>query len=47
MEGDGTLLGGLMVVSKEKGIVFYYAEKEFGDHADKNDVLEAAKKIAM
>eukprot|EP00794_Sanderia_malayensis_P012863 gene12863-14188_t len=46
MEGEGRILGGLAAVSKEKGIVYFYAEKEFGDHADKEDVQEAARKIA-
>ena len=46
MEGEGRILGGLFVVNKEKGIVFHYAEKEFGDHADIKDVLDAAKRVA-
>ena len=46
MDGEGRILGGLVVVSKEKGVVYYYAEKEFGDHADIKEVLKAAREVA-
>ena len=44
-EGEGRILGRLLVVSKQKGIVFQYDEKEFGDHADLKDVLDAAQQL--
>ena len=46
MKGEGRILGRLLVVSEKKGIVFQYDEKEFGDHADLKDVLDAARKLA-
>lgn len=44
-EGEGRILGRLLVVSKDKGIVFQYDEKEFGDHASLKDVLDAAQLV--
>ena len=46
-EGEGRILGRLLVLSERKGIVFQYDEKEFGDHADLKDVLDAAKQLAI
>lgn len=46
MEGEGRILGRVIVVSERKGIAFQYDEKEFGDHADVNEVLNAAKQLA-
>ena len=46
-EGEGRILGRLLVVSERKGIVFQYDEKEFGDHADLQDVLIAAKQLTV
>ena len=47
MEGDGTLLGSTLVVGpRDQGILFEYHSKEFGDHAEVADVLEAVKKIS-
>ena len=46
-EGDGTLLGSTLVIGPgDRGILFEYRSAEFGDHADLEDVLEAAKQIA-
>ena len=44
-KGEGRILGRLLVVSERQGIVFQYDEKEFGDHADVKDVLDAARQL--
>jgi len=44
MEGEGRLLGGLLVVGPgDQGVIFEYKEEVWGDHADLKDVLEACK----
>lgn len=46
MDGEGRLLGGLFVIGPgEQGILYEYRESEFGDHAPKEEVLAAIKKI--
>jgi len=46
MEGEGRLLGGLLVIGPgDKGVVFEHREEVWGDHADPNKVLEAVKKL--
>ena len=44
MEGDGLMMGGLMVVSGAKGIVYASYETTFGDAPSDTDVLAAAGK---
>ena len=40
-------LGGTIVIGPgDQGILFEYHSMEFGDHADRNDILEAVKKIS-
>jgi hypothetical protein len=44
--GDGTILGGLVVVTtKGTSVPFAFQEKAFGDAADVQDVLGAAAKL--
>jgi hypothetical protein len=45
MRGEGTILGGLLIVSKEKGVVYSYAEKTFGDHAPIQEVATALQSL--
>ena len=47
MKGDGLLLGATLVIGKgeKPDIIYQHLSKEFGDHADPQTVLEAAKKI--
>lgn len=46
MEGDGTLLGGSLVVGPgEQGVLFEYHSVEFGDHAPHEDIVEAVSRI--
>lgn len=45
MRGEGTILGGLVIVSKEKGVVYSYAEKTFGDHAPISEVAQALQSL--
>jgi len=46
MEGEGRLLGGLIVVGpNDQGVLFEYREEVWGDHAKLEDVLAACKKI--
>jgi len=45
MKGDGLVGGGLMVI-KGNEVLYAYQEKNFGDHAPTEDVLDAAKKAA-
>ena len=46
MKGEGRLLGGVLVVGPgETGVVYDYREKEFGDHAPVEEVVEAVEKI--
>ena len=48
MEGDGTLLGGTLVVGpRDQGILFQYQAKEFGDHAPLHDIATAVDNIAV
>ena len=47
LKGDGTILGSTLVIGPgDQGILFEYRSAEFGDHADPEDVLSAAKKIS-
>jgi hypothetical protein len=47
LEGDGMVLGGILVVKQgEGGPVFMHIESTFGDHADVQQILEAARKAA-
>ena len=39
--GEGRLLGGLLIVSPEKGVIYEQREEWFGDHADVDEVLKA------
>ena len=45
LKGDGTLLGGVFVVSPNE-VLYEHREKFFGDHANITDVLAAAEKIS-
>ena len=46
-EGDGTLLGGTLVMGTlQEGILFQYQAREFGDHAPLDDIEAAVGKIA-
>ena len=48
MRGEGRLLGGVFVIGPaDQGILFQHEEKEFGDHADLKDILEAVKNIKL
>ena len=42
--GEGTILGGLLIVSS-RGIEYEYAEKVWGDHAPIADVLKVVEKF--
>eukprot|EP00658_Telonema_sp_P-2_P060591 TRINITY_DN4947_c0_g1_i1.p3 TRINITY_DN4947_c0_g1~~TRINITY_DN4947_c0_g1_i1.p3 ORF type:complete len:123 (+),score=24.67 TRINITY_DN4947_c0_g1_i1:341-709(+) len=44
LEGDGMTLGGVLLVSKD-GIAFEHLESEFGDRADPEDVVQAAREL--
>lgn len=48
MKGNGLLLGATLVIGKgdNPAIIYQYLAKEFGDHADPQLVLKAAKEIA-
>ncbi|KAI9018935.1 hypothetical protein DFJ74DRAFT_675324 [Hyaloraphidium curvatum] len=46
MKGEGFILGGIGVYDKDKGVVYSYAEKEFGDHAPLEDLLAAVRSVA-
>lgn len=47
MNGEGFILGGVFVIGPgDQGILLEHQEKEFGDHVNIGDVLEAVKKIA-
>jgi len=46
VQGEGRLLGGLFVLAPDqKGIVFEYREKEFGDHAKHDDIMNVVKSL--
>eukprot|EP00731_Ephydatia_muelleri_P010614 Em0005g1200a len=48
LKGDGTILGSTLVIGPvDQGILFEYRSAEFGDHADPEDVLAAAKQICI
>lgn len=47
MKGDGFTLGGIMLVTPEKGIVFSHSESEPGDRAPIDEVLKACEKVAV
>lgn len=48
MNGEGRLMGGVFVIGPgDQGILFQHQEKEFGDHANLDDVLAAVKKIEV
>ena len=41
-------MGGLFVIGAgDQGVLFEYREKEWGDHADLKDVVEAVEKIKI
>lgn len=40
MKGEGIILGGVLVISKEKGVVFQY-EEETGDPVPVEEIVEA------
>jgi hypothetical protein len=44
MEGDGLTMGGLMVVSGAKGVVYAAYETTFGDAPSDDDILAAAER---
>ncbi|ORZ34769.1 hypothetical protein BCR44DRAFT_132011 [Catenaria anguillulae PL171] len=45
-KGDGTILGGLVLMAPgDGGVVYEYAEREFGDHAPLEVVLEKCKEL--
>lgn len=42
------LITGVFVIGPtDEGILFQHEEKEFGDHADLKDILEAVKNIKL
>ncbi len=46
LKGDGTLLGGTMVIGTgDQGILFQHQSREFGDRADLDQILAAVQKI--
>jgi len=46
MEGEGRLLGGVLVVGpNDMGILFEHREEVWGDHADVSEVVAAVKRI--
>ena len=46
IKGDGTLLGGMLVVGpSDQGIVYQYQASEFGDHAPLSDIVTAIDKL--
>ena len=47
LKGDGLLLGATLVIGEgeKPDIIYQHLSKEFGDNADPQTVLEAAKKI--
>lgn len=46
LEGEGRILGGVFVIgSGQQGILFEHREKEFGDFANTQEVVEAMMKI--
>jgi len=46
MEGEGRLLGGLLVIGPgDTGVLFEHREEVWGDHADREKVLEACKSL--
>eukprot|EP01119_Soliformovum_irregulare_P014419 TRINITY_DN3945_c0_g1_i1.p1 TRINITY_DN3945_c0_g1~~TRINITY_DN3945_c0_g1_i1.p1 ORF type:complete len:192 (+),score=46.00 TRINITY_DN3945_c0_g1_i1:151-726(+) len=43
--GEGFLLGGLLVIGKgNSGVIYEHREKEWGNHAPLEDILEAARR---
>ena len=47
-DGEGRILGGLFVIGAGKqGILLCHLEKEFGDHANLEDVLQAARQVRI
>jgi len=41
LKGEGRLMGGLLVVTADNGVVYQFQEKFFGDHASLDEVLLA------
>ncbi|KAI9220973.1 hypothetical protein BC828DRAFT_382232 [Blastocladiella britannica] len=47
IDGDGTILGGLLLVKKgDEGLAFEHIETDFGDIAELETVLGACRKVA-
>lgn len=46
MVGEGTIMGGLLVVGKER-VEYMHVEKDFGEAAPHEEVLAAAAKAAQ
>lgn len=44
-DGEGLVLGSVMVVSKDGEILFHHKEKEVGDHIDEEEFKAAVKKL--
>jgi len=46
LDGDGTLLGGVYVIGPgDTGILYEHRERDFGDHFDEEELLQAVEKI--
>jgi len=45
-KGHGTTAGGLFVVSEKAGVTYAFVEKNFGDHAPHDEILEGVRKAA-
>lgn len=43
LTGNGLIGGGFMLITPDKGCVYAFKEKTFGDHAPVEDILAAAK----
>jgi hypothetical protein len=47
IKGEGLIKGGLFVMKPgSKGVQYQYQERQFGDHAPVDDVLNAARAAA-
>jgi len=48
LKGDGTLLGSVFLIGPgQQGILYEHREKEFGDHFNETQLLEALEKIPV
>lgn len=45
MKGEGLLMGGLFIISPEKGVLLEYREAFFGDHAPLETVFESCMQL--